>query len=222
MDIAYQAVFPHLLEKVQAVLSASPACHDWDHTLRVLNNARHLARVEHADSAIVEYAAMLHDMGRPDEFAAPGHVCHAERGEEIALELLPQLGITDSHFIAAVASCVRTHRYRRRSGGVPESIEAKVVFDADKLDSIGAIGIGRSFHFAGRIGARIHNTMVEALDSESYSREDTAYREYLVKLRYITEKMLTAEGRRMAIARHEFMVNFFERICSEVRGEDYF
>ena len=100
-------------------------------------------------------------------------------------------------------------------------MEAQVVFDADKLDSIGAVGIGRSFHFAGRIGARLHNTMEEALGSASYSREDSAYREYLVKLRYIHERMLTAEGRRMALARHQSMVGFFERLCCEVRGEDF-
>ena len=92
---------------------------------------------------------------------------------------------------------------------------------ADKLDSIGAIGAGRAFHFAGRIGARVHNSEAEARDSDSYSVEDSAYREYLVKLRHIHEAMLTAEGRRMAEGRHLFMVAFFERICLETRGEDF-
>ena len=222
MDDLLREAFPRLHDRVQALLNSSPACHDWDHTVRVLNNARHLARVEGADMTVVEYAAVLHDIGRPDELADSGRTDHAERGASIALELLAQLGIADETFARHVAACVRSHRYRRRQDGVaPQTLEAQVVFDADKLDSIGAVGIGRSFHFAGRIGARLHNTMEEALGSASYSREDSAYREYLVKLRYVHERMLTAEGRRMAQARHQFMVAFFERLGSEGRGEDF-
>jgi uncharacterized protein len=86
------------------------------------------------------------------------------------------------------------------------------------LDSIGAIGIGRSFHFAGRTGARVHNRAEEALASDSYSREDSAYREYLVKLRKIRERMLTDAGRQLAEKRHAFMVAFFEELNEECFG----
>ena len=221
MDEKYEAIFPDLLKHAQEILAASPACHDWDHTLRVLANARHLAAVEGADAAVVEYAAVLHDIGRPGELADSGRSCHAEQGAEMAAELLSSIGIEDTEFIAKVAACVLAHRYRRRNGAAPRSIEEKVVFDADKLDCIGAVGIGRAFHFAGRIGARVHNTREQALGSASYSREDSAYREYLVKLQHVHEQMLTGEGKRIARSRNRFMVDFFDRICCEVRGEDY-
>jgi uncharacterized protein len=199
-------------------LAAVPGCHDWDHTLRVFENARHLARVEKADPVVVDFGALLHDIGRAIELQDAGKTCHAALGGQMVPDVLGRIGITDNAFIDHVAACVRTHRYRRRGGAKPETLEAKVVYDADKLDSIGAVGIGRAFHFAGRIGARLHNSETEAVGSESYSREDTAYREYLVKLRHVHEQMLTTEGRRLAAARHRFMVGFFDRLEEEVKG----
>jgi uncharacterized protein len=65
---------------------------------------------------------------------------------------------------------------------IPETIEAKVLFDADKLDSIGRCGIGRAFLFAGEVGATLHNPDITPEESESYSKNDTCYREYRVKL----------------------------------------
>ena len=220
MNDALRELFPSLVKRAQAILQASPACHDWDHTMRVLNNARHLCAAEGANPLVVDYAAVLHDVGRPEELADSGRTCHAERGAELARELLADLGITDAGFVQHVADCVRTHRYRQRNGPAPSTLEARVVFDADKLDCLGAVGVGRAFHFAGRIGARLHNSEEEALASESYSREDSAYREYLVKLRHVQDRLLTDAGRRMAAGRHAFMTDFFERICCEVRGED--
>jgi uncharacterized protein len=216
-----QQVFPRLLEAVRDRLEHSPACHDWDHTLRVLNSARHLCRVEGADPHVVEFAAVLHDVGRPVELADQGRTCHADHGAALVRELLPALGVHAADFIEHVAACVRTHRFRNRTADRPATLEARIVFDADKLDSIGAIGIGRSFHFAGRIGARVHNSPQAAQGSASYSREDSAYREFLVKLRHIHGRMLTAEGRRLAEARHRFMVDFFDQINREVAGEDH-
>lgn len=214
-------IFPDVLTAARRIIENNPACHDWDHTQRVLNSARHICTVEKADCMVVDYAAVLHDIGRPQELQDQGITCHAEYGAGLVPRLLADAGIRDHAFTAHVASCVRTHRYRRRDACAPETLEAQIVFDADKLDCIGAIGIGRSFHFAGRIGARVHNTSEEARGSASYSTEDSAYREYLVKLRYVHDRMLTEEGRRMAEERHRFMVMFFERINREVRGEDF-
>lgn len=221
MPSQHEPQLSRLIDRARIMLTANPACHDWDHTLRVLRNARHLAAVEGADADITACAAILHDIGRPAELADEGRTCHAAHGAVLATDLLHDVGITDATFIARVAAAVRTHRYRRRADDRPATIEAQVVFDADKLDCIGSVGIGRAFHFAGRIGARLHNRREEALGADSYSREDTAYREYLVKLRKVHETMLTAEGRRMAGERHRFMVAFFERLCLEVEGEDY-
>ena len=204
--------------KAQELLGRNPACHDWDHTLRVLHNARRLAESEHADRRVVEYAAVLHDIGRSQEMADQGLTCHAELGAGQVPALLETLGVRDVAFRDHVADCVRTHRFRRRRQETPRTLEARVVYDADKLDAIGAVGIGRAFHFAGRTGARVHNTASEALGSESYSRQDTAYREYLVKLQHVRENMLTESGRLEAENRHRFMVEFFRELEREAAG----
>jgi uncharacterized protein len=119
--------------------------------------------------------------------------------------------------VEAVAHCVATHRFR--GGAEPASIEAKVLFDADKLDSVGAVGIGRAFLFAGEVGARLHDPHADHGSAESYSAEDTAHREYTVKLRHIKNRMLTQTGRAMAEARHRFMEEFFARLDAETRGD---
>lgn len=210
----------HRLEEyARGLLEGSPACHDWEHTLRVRRIAKRLAKAEGADLMVVEAAALLHDIGRPAELADCGKTCHAELGAKMVREALPQLGVSDKEFIERVASCVLTHRYRKRNPErFPQSIEAKVIFDADKLDGIGAIGIARSFHFAGRIGAKIHNREEEALSDDSYSKEDSAFREYLVKLRHVRSKLLTDSGRAMAEGRHSFMEEFFKELNLEAYG----
>ena len=206
--------------KVRELLAESPSCHDWDHTQRVWRTARHLAELESADMLLVEVAALMHDIGRVAELRDQGRTCHARLGAVMTPEVLAGLGVSCHAFIDAVAECVRSHRYRQRDGVGPQSLEAKIVYDADKLDSMGAIGIGRSFHFAGRVGARVHNSEEEALNSASYSVEDSAYREYLVKLRYLRDCILTSSGRALAERRHQFMVDFFDEINREVRGAD--
>ena len=182
--------------------------------------AERLARSEQADENVVVCGALLHDIGRPAELRDKGRTCHAREGARLVPELLGEIGVDDEAFVSRVSECVRTHRFRNRLEEHPSSLEAMVVFDADKLDSMGAIGIGRAFHFAGRIGARVHNTAEEALSSEAYGRDDTAYREYLVKLRRLHEAVLTPSGRRLAEQRHRFMEVFFEQLDREVAERD--
>ena len=93
-----------------------------------------------------------------------------------------------------------------------------MLFDADKLDSIGAVGIGRAFLFAGEVGARLHDPAIDIRRTRPYTRDDTAYREFLVKLRRVKGRIFTREGRRIAAERHRFMVAFFERLNKETEG----
>ncbi|MBP5639298.1 MAG: HD domain-containing protein, partial [Victivallales bacterium] len=202
-----------------------PACHDWDHTLRVYKNACtlmertkavHDASLPTFNELIVKVASLMHDIGRPKELSDCGKTNHAAYGAALAKEWLRAIGVTDNAFIEAVAACIRSHRFRKRDGNtIPATLEERFVYDADKLDSIGAIGIGRSFHFAGRTGARVHNHEDEALSGKSYGREDSAYREYLVKLKDVRNSMLTQAGRQLALHRHDFMVGFFEELNRE-------
>ena len=196
--------------------NASPS-HGWDHTERVLRLALHIGDVEGAEPSIVELAALLHDIGRKLEDESLGEVCHAEEGARLSA------GILERHAIAGdisekIIHCIEHHRFRGNKK--PDTLEAKVVFDADKLDSIGAVGIGRAFLFAGESGAKLHNEPgIDPLKEAPYGPEDTAYREFLHKLQHVHERMLTGEGKRLAEERHAFMLDFFARLEEETRGE---
>lgn len=214
-DPDFESKYAAVYGFVKAKLQSAPGCHDFDHTLRVLHNAEKLAaELPEADLRVVRLAALLHDIVRPEEMGAKGSFCHAREGAALGADLLKKSGFS-RELIAKTCACIRSHRFRG-DGPAPAGIEAEIVYDADKLDSIGAVGLGRAFHFAGRENARVHNSMEEALNSAAYSREDSAYREYLVKLQYVPEKMLTVPGKRRAALRAGFMHAFFEQLKKEI------
>lgn len=189
--------------------------HDWEHTLRVYKLCMHIGAIEKADLEVLSLAAYLHDIGRPYQDASHGRICHAQKGAEMAREILSDAPIAEPRK-ENIIHCILTHRYRNHH--IPESLEARVLFDADKLDAIGAVGIARAYLFAGEVGARLHNPDVIPEETRPYSANDTGYREYMVKLQHIRNHMLTAEGSRMAADRHAFMEQFFTRFLAEHEG----
>jgi len=189
--------------------------HDWEHTVRVYRLAAVIAKKEKANLRIVEYASLLHDIGRPAEDRSRGAKDHALLGARMAGTWLKSEGM-DPGEIGRIVDCIRTHRFR--GDRKPGSLEAKVLFDADKLDSIGAIGVGRAFLFAGEVGAKLHNKDADISRTKGYSSEDTAWREYSVKLRFVKDRLMTRTGRKIAAARHRFMTGFFNRLNREVDG----
>ena len=196
-------------------------CHDWRHVERVRNLALRIAKEEKADEKIVEAAALLHDIGRKEEMESKGSICHAEKGAIVARDILEKLGI-DQESIEAIAHCIASHRYRK--GNIPETLEAKVIFDADKLDSIGAIGIARDFLFAGNAGSGNLYTgnekrLAKTGKDYSYTEEDSAILEYEVKLKFVAGKMMTKTGKNIARDRHLYMKDFFDRFWKEVEGK---
>lgn len=193
-------------------------CHGPDHTERVHKTALHIGRLMGARLEILSAAALLHDIGRRYETMELGKICHAEKGAELARDILAELDFT-ADFIDEIAHCIGAHRYR--GSMVPATLEAKILYDADKLDSIGAVGIGRAFLFAGQMGARLHNESdVDILACKPYTREDTAYREFKFKMSKVKERMMTPEGKRLAAERHDFMEIFFERLERETKGAE--
>jgi uncharacterized protein len=209
-------VLPKIYEIAKQRFADARGSHDWEHTLRVLRLCRRIGPAEGADMLVLEAAALLHDIGRPHQDAANGSVCHAVHGAAIAGRLVASLPLTDARRDNIIHS-VRAHRFR--DDYFPESIEAKVLFDADKLDAIGAVGVARAYQFAGELGACLHNPGLPPEKAEPYSKNDTGYREFCVKLSKIKDRMLTAEGRRMAQDRHDFMVAFFNRFLEEFDGK---
>ena len=210
-----KALFEKVREEARAGFGSARGSHDWDHTERVLELCLRIGRKEKADLEVLRLAAILHDIGREAEDKSGGRVCHGARGAVLAAGILKRHGL-ERDSISRIVHCIAAHRFRSRQE--PESLEAKVLFDADKLDSIGAVGIGRAFLFAGEVGARLHDPEVDTRRTRPYTREDTAYREFLVKLSRIKDRMHTGEGKRLARERHRFMVGFFDRLNKEARG----
>ncbi|MDH7513387.1 MAG: HD domain-containing protein [Clostridiales bacterium] len=189
--------------------------HDWDHTERVLKLCLRIGRKEKADLEVLRLAAMLHDIGREEEDRSNGRVCHGEKGAALAKAILKKHGV-EKEMVGRIIHCIETHRFRQKRP--PQTLEAKILFDADKLDSIGAVGIGRAFLFAGEVGARLHNPGINLKKTKAYTKDDTAYREFLVKLRKIEGRLFTRDGRRIARDRHRFMAEFFDRLNKEIEG----
>jgi len=192
------------------------SCHEWEHSERVCNLAIHIGKKEEADLEILALASILHDIGRKEEEKSKGRIDHAIKGSEMAREILEKYGFNEEK-IQKICHCIETHR--SRASKVPESLEAKILYDADKLDSIGAIGVGRAFSFAGHIGAKVHNKEVDVSKVEEYTLDDTAWREWEIKLKHVIDKMHTEDGKKIAKERHKFMEEFFNRLNKEVEGE---
>ena len=209
-----------LLKPVEAyakeVLDGARASHDWEHTLRVVKLCERIGVVEGVDMDVVRVSAYLHDIGRGYQDATNGAVCHAEKGAEMATPLVAALPLTKEQKENIIHS-IRSHRFR--GNHAPNTPEAKVLFDADKLDAIGAVGIARAYLFAGEVGARLHNSDIDIEKTKPYSKDDTGYREFKVKLCKIRDRILTREGKRLADERHEFMEQFFKRFMKEHEGE---
>ncbi len=196
-------------------------CHDWTHVERVYNLAMNIGKQERADLSILAAACLLHDIGRKAEMKSRGKFCHAEKGAELAGKILLKYKI-DRDIIDNVTHCIISHRYRNQN--IPNTIEAKVLFDADKLDSIGAVGVGRDFLFAGYLKNPLYTgrekEVVKSNKDLSYSTDDTAVLEYEFKLKKIKDKILTKAGKKIAKNRHDFMVAYFKRFWQEVSGKN--
>ena len=209
---------PLTLDEVAVLYGKADSVHDFDHILRVLALAERLARMENADPEIVRTAALLHDWGRAEERKTGRN--HAEIAAERARDFLRARG-AEPDFVEAVVHAIAAHRFRRPPE--PQTPEARVLFDADKLDAIGAIGIARAYAYAGATGQRLWAPLAEVEASgrraEDEYADHTPVHEFVVKLGRIRERLYTASGRAIAEERHRFMVAFFRRLEAEVRGE---
>lgn len=193
-------------ERARPYFEGAAPAHDWRHVERVERLAERLAGPA-ADRPVVLAAVYLHDVGRERE--ARGAVDdHAAWGAARAREILRTTGAAATE-VEAVAHCVRAHRYS--TGPDPESREARLLADADDLDAMGAVGIGRCFAHGGAEGLPMHG------DGDDPEAGQLAHvRSKLLSLR---ERMYTDAGRELAERRHAVIEEFAETFEAEVAGE---
>lgn len=201
------------IEAVRALYEAGDAAHDFDHVLRVTMLATRIATAEGADVDIVRAAALLHDV-----LAGASRTEHHFAAADFARSWLLEQGASQD-FADAAAHCIRGHRFRAPSAE-PLTLEAQVVYDADKLDSMGAIGVLRAAAFAGAHGARLWTVpLSEAGVGESLPAGPnyTPVHEYAFKLSRLYATLHTSTARSLGARRHSVMLAFFAALDEEMK-----
>jgi uncharacterized protein len=207
------------LEQAKKWYVNTDAVHDFSHIERVYRMAERLAKTEGADLEIVRAAALLHDA----DGTTPGSESRLEhhlRSAEIAGSVLKDEGWPEER-IRAVQHCIRAHRFRD-DREPPATIEAKCLFDADKLDVLGAIGAIRVTVYAALAGtpfyAKPSETFVQTGKQEP-GELHSAYHEHLFKLRKVESRLFTQTAKKIARERTQYLEGFFERLIKEINGE---
>src|SRR3989304_5305697 len=187
--------------------------HGFDHVQRVVRLAARIAQAEGADLAIVQAAALLHDAHDNRQPPIANHrAVHHHASADFATEILAIEGWPADR-IAAVQHCIRAHRFRD-SSEPPRTLEARILFDADKLDVLGAIGIVRVVAYAVLAGQPIYvepSPRFLATSEKELGEPHSAYHEHLFKLSKIKDRLYTPSARALAEDRHRFLAEFFER-----------
>jgi uncharacterized protein len=192
----------------------SDTTHDREHVYRVLNYALDIAAHETGvDIEILVTASLLHDIGRAAQFADPA-IDHAAAGAEMAGGWLRSEGCSGD-FVDAVTHCISAHRYR--SDTAPSSAEAKILFDADKVDVCGAVGIARTLTYCGQTSRSLYTYNTDGEVSDGADKSDSFFGEYRFKLEGLYDKFYTSRGAQLAAKRRGAAADFYNAMLAEVR-----
>lgn len=192
------------------------AAHDKEHIYRVLYNALEIAKTEkNVNYDILVAACLLHDIGRKEQFENPA-LCHAIAGSEKAYQFLLSHGFETS-YAEQVKQCIRTHRYRKSNP--PQSLEAKILFDADKLDVSGAIGIARTLLYKGIVSEPLYSVLPDGTVSTGENdTEPSFFQEYKYKLENLYSLFYTERAAAIARERQHIAVKFYNSLYQEVNS----
>ena len=221
MEITEQAI--HLLAKVAIEVQTrftnfSDLAHGFEHVHRVYHLAMHLAEQEHADGLIVGMAALLHDLGRTTRGPARSH---AQRSAKLAAKLLAPYDLPPEtqH---AILHAILAHGYRR--GVEPVTLEARVLYDADRLDSLGATGVIR-WAMTAKKGRWPQTRTYHPDDPFALWRDPDGQRylldRFFTKLLQLNEAMKTETGRAMAEHRIAFLRLYLQELQHELAEGGY-
>lgn len=202
-------------EFVEQKFNGEGSGHDWWHMYRVWQMAKRIAASEpDADPFVAELGGLLHDIA-DWKF----HDGDTEAGPKAAREWLDSLRV-DEVVITHIEDIIRNVSFKGAHVETHlKTIEGRIVYDADKLDAIGAIGIARAFAYGGANGrpmhipgsqVKLHETFEEYKNSNS-----TAIDHFHEKLLLLKDMMFTDMGKQIAKARHEYMEGFLQEFQDE-------
>ena len=205
----YSIIESYMLNKMH------DSAHDKHHVYRVLYAALDIAdSIKESDANVLIAACLLHDIGREKQFANP-NLCHAQEGGKIANEFLLSQGWSKEK-ANHVMDCISTHRFR--GDNLPQSIEAKILFDADKLEASGAMGIARTLIYKGQVDEPLYNLSKEGniLFDDKENATNSFFQEYNFKLKNIYDAFYTVRAREIAAMRQKTAIDFYNGLLSEI------
>ena len=194
--------------------SMGDSAHDREHIYRVLYTALQIAEEEtDVDMDVLVCACLLHDIGRQEQFENPA-LCHAQVGGEKAYRFLVENGFSEE-YARRVQNCIVTHRFRENHQ--PESLEAKILFDADKLDVTGALGVARTLMYEGIVSAPLYTRKADGRISDGEGDDASSFfREYHFKLKRLYNRFYTKAGKTMAKSRQKAAEDYYQALLGEV------
>jgi uncharacterized protein len=210
----WQDLADHLLGAFDA--NGTDGSHDLSHIVRVWRNVIRIARREpECDTELLLAATILHDCV-PVEKSSPDRPIAARLSAARAREIVAPLGWSAPR-VDNLVHAIETHSF---SGGLrPETLEAKILQDADRLDAIGAIGIARCFHVGGRMGGALYHPGDPGAEARPLDDRAYALDHFPAKLFRVAEGFQTAEGQRLASGRAALMRNFVAAFRAEVEHD---
>jgi len=202
------------VEYAKTKLEGEGTGHDWYHILRVYKTSIYIGKKENADLFVVKLAALLHDIA--DWKFNEGN---SDVGSEVSRQWLESLGVAHD-IIDKVTKIIGTMSFKGgTTNAKQETIEGKVVQDADRLDAIGAMGIARAFAYGGYKERELYNPNIKSQkfkDFEEYKKNNgTTVNHFYEKLLLLKDLMNTESGKSMAIQRHKFMEDYLEQFFRE-------
>lgn len=213
-----QEIIDRTVAFIRGKFEGESSGHDWWHVYRVWKSSIHIGRAENANLFIVELAALLHDIA-DWKF----HDGNDDIGPQTAKEWLLTLN-TNQTTIDHVCQIIRDISFKGAGVETPmQTIEGKVVQDADRLDAIGSIGIARTFAYGGNKGREIYNPEINPQLHESFEQykhnQSHTINHFYEKLLLLKDRMNTATARQLAEQRHQTMVNFLNQFFLEWEGK---
>jgi uncharacterized protein len=209
-----RSTISNTVEFVKEKLEGAEAGHDWYHIERVWKLSKKIAEAENCNHDVVELSALLHDIADP-KF----HNGDETLALKISREFLESQQVSED-IIEQVLFVIKNISFKNRGEAPSElPIELKIVQDADRIDAIGAIGIGRTFNFGGFKNNPMYDPEVPPslnMSKEEYKKSNgTTINHFYEKLLLLKDLMNTEKGRELAQQRHDFMLTFLDQFYKE-------
>lgn len=216
-----EKILQQLEQEVKNVFHAKESAHDIYHLQRVLNLALTLQKKEGGDRLVIAVVAFLHDLHRVIQ-KETGKFCSPKDSLPRTKDILDKVQLTAEQK-AKILHCIEYHEEYNfsKNGKTANDLETLIVQDADNLDAIGAVGIGRTFAYSGAYNIPMWNPK-KPFDREFYDEDEhdpSTLHHFYSKLLKLKDNMNTATAKRMASKRHKFMELFLKEFFNEWAGK---